>query len=40
MKKHLALHWALAALENICLLPCEELANLKGKIAAYKSKAK
>lgn len=27
-----------AALENICLLPCEELADLKGKIAAYKSR--
>ena len=30
----------LAALESICLLPCEELSDLKDKIAAYKSGAK
>ena len=27
----------LTALESICLLPCEELSDLKEKIAAYKS---
>ena len=32
--------WAIAALERICLLPCEELADLKAKISAYKSRAK
>jgi tetratricopeptide (TPR) repeat protein len=30
----------LAALEGICLLPCEELSDLKDKIAAYKSGAR
>jgi tetratricopeptide (TPR) repeat protein len=30
----------LAALESICLLPCEELSDLKDKIAAYKSGAR
>ena len=30
----------LAALESICLLPCEELSDLKDKIAAYKSDAR
>ena len=30
----------LAALESICLLPCEELSDLKEKIAAYKSAAR
>ena len=29
-----------AALESICLLPCEELSDLKEKIAAYKSAAR
>jgi tetratricopeptide (TPR) repeat protein len=28
----------LAALEKICLLPCEELDDLRGKIAAYRKK--
>jgi len=30
----------LTALESICLLPCEELSDLKGKIAAYRSTAR
>jgi Flp pilus assembly protein TadD len=30
----------LAALERICLLPCEEYADLKAKVAAYKKGAK
>ena len=30
----------LAALESICLLPCEELSDLKDKIAAYRSGAR
>jgi Flp pilus assembly protein TadD len=30
----------LAALDRICLLPCEEHADLKAKIAAYKKRAR
>jgi len=30
----------LAALDRICLLPCEEYSDLKAKIAAYKKAAK
>ena len=30
----------LAALERICLLPCEEYADLKAKVAAYKNGAR
>ena len=29
----------LAALDRICLLPCEEFTDLKGRIATYKKKA-